>query len=165
MAGRVEVTNVVAVSSSIVSILVPIPGIGSGVAYAAGDAVGTAFRIPNAAREAGKGGTIETVVLIDRDNERIETDLVLFTQPISGTADNAAFDPDDRELAHCIGHVKITAGEYVAFNDNAEGTVRTVGLTFQTDQEPHLYGQLVTRGAPNLAASTDYLLRLAIWQR
>ena len=158
---KVEVVNESAIPVSGLTVTIPlfiVPGIGSGAAYASGDAMGTLFTINTGCTT----GMIQTLLVIDQDKEQLAFDVVLFKELFTPTADNSAFDAVDAELRdHFVGIIPVTASDYAAFNDNAAACVRNVGLSF-TAPGRKLYGQLVTRGAPNYTAATDLSLGFSI---
>ena len=138
-------------------------------AYAAGDALGGRLAFENVVPEAGGGGTITKVVIVDKDNERAPIDLVLFDQPFTATADNAPFDPTDADLEHCIGYIDVAATDYAAFNDNAVAA-KTSGLRMPFDYDlaantSRLFGQMVIREAHTYTAIDDILIILTVRRR
>lgn len=130
--------------------------------YAAKDAVGGLMEFANAVRDSGGSGVLQTVVVVDRDQERASMDLVLFRTSITAPTDNAAFDPTDTELADCVGVIPIYTADYSDFNDNAVAS-RYAGLPF-TCSGTSLYGVLVARAAPTYTATNDLIVTLQINQ-
>lgn len=141
--------------------LIQTPNISAAAIYASGDALGGKLIFVNAVNAGILTGVIEKVVLVDRDNERSSIDLVLFDRDFTATADNAAFDPSDADLANCIGHIAVTSGAYSAFNDNSEATVLDQPMPMVLNGTP-LCGQLVVRGTPTYTAISDISVRLTI---
>ena len=125
-----------------------IPGIGTGAAYASGDAFGAQFAIQGVPTH----GVITTAVFLDHDDEGITKDLVLFSAPFTGTADNAAFTPTDSDLRNIVGVVRVSTFYDFGANQIGQGTP---ALYYWTRPEflNTLYGQFVTRGVDNIAAA------------
>jgi len=139
------------------------PTISTGI-YAAGDALGGLLTFANAVRSVGGSGIVTKVVIIDRDQERAATDLVLFNQTFTPTADNAAFDPSDADLANCIGYIDVAATDYANFVDNSVAA-KSSGLRMPfpiTLVGTSLFGQMVTRGTPTYTAVNDITVKLTI---
>lgn len=138
LAGALHVFSPVSYSQQI-----QVPGIGTGSAYAADDAFGTAFEllVPNE-------GTISHVYFLDFDDEGIQKDVVFFRKSFTGTADNSAFAVSDADLRNCIGVAKIIT--FVNFANNQVGYA-TPSLSYVLPTG-RLYCQIVTRGADNIAA-------------
>ncbi len=123
---------------------IQIPGIGTGSAYAAGEAVGTKFKIP-----VPKNGIIDTILLLDLDDEGIETEFWMFREDFTATADNAAFDVSDEDLLNLECVIGIT--NFANATSNQVGINNGLGLPFIAPNEL-LWCQCVTRGTPNIAA-------------
>lgn len=137
----------------------------SAVTYTANDALGGLLTFTNALFGPKKTGVIVSAVLVDKANQAMAADLVLFDQEFTPTADNAAFDPSDTDLLNSLGVIQFASGDYAAFSDNAVATVRNIGLgvTNVGTGEKSLYGQLVTRDAPDYAIG-DLVVKLMILQ-
>lgn len=135
------------------------------VAYTANDALGGLLTFPNALLGLKKTGVIVSAVLVDKADQGMAADLVLFDQEFTPTANNAEFDPSADDMSNCIGVVPFLAGDYASFANNAVATARDVdlGVTNVGDSEKALYGQLVTRGAPTYAIG-DIIVKLMVMQ-
>jgi len=155
MAIKTEVLNVVrVVNKTFKTPLVAVPGVGTGAAYTAGDALGTLFTF-----DVPRSGIIHTAVYLDMDDEGIETDLVLFTGPFDYTADNAAFTVSDEDMHEFLS--TITFATFKNFAVNQVSTAAAIGLAYVAPQRK-LWAQVVTRGAPNIAAGNIPLFSLTI---
>jgi len=136
------------------------PTISAGAIYADGDALGGKFELVTAVLAAGGAGVIEKITVIDEDQELAGIDFVLFDQDFTATADNAAFDPSDADLANCLGFVDIAAtSAYSDFNDNSVAT-KASGLRMPfhfklAAGETTLPGQATVRGTPTYTATDD----------
>lgn len=126
-----------------------IPGIGTGSAYADGEAFGTAFTLHDLFRPGKNSGTIVGAYLQDIDDEGLQVDIPLFVRSIAGTTDNNAFAPSDVELQSCRGVVSIT--EFFNWSSNQFGQATNLGIWIKAES-PNLYTQCVIRGAANIAA-------------
>ena len=132
-------------------------------AYSAGDAVGGLLTFTDATPGGNgvSGALLMSCVIADEAKQSIETDLVLFSESFTPTADNAAFAPSDADLLNCIGVV--TVADYAAFSASSVGTVANVGLPIKlTGAGGGLFGQLVTRGTPTYAATTDVAVYIGL---
>lgn len=134
-------------------------------AYHAKDAVGGLLTFAGAGRVAGGSGVIMGVTIIDHANQAAELVLVLYDRLFTATADNAAFDPSDADNLNCIGHIKIVAADYQAFNDNCVATKSGIGLPFQLPAGGQaIFGQLMCTGTPTYAATSDLTVKLRLLQ-
>jgi len=137
------------------------PAISAGSIYASGDAVGGLLTFANAADTSGGTITIQTVVIIDEDQELAPLELVLFDRTFTATSDNAAFDPSDADLANIIGVVKIS--DYSNFNDNSVAVRTGIGLAAKLNGTD-LFGQLVVRSTPTYTATDDITVIVEVVQ-
>ena len=134
-------------------------------AYTAGDALGGLLTFANAVRAAGRGAVITKVVIIDTANQEAPVDLVLFNQTFTPTADNAAFNPSDADLANCIGYIDVAATDYSSFNQDNAVAAKSSGLGMPFPivlVGTSLFGQMVVRDAPTYAATDDLIIKLTI---
>ena len=149
-----EVHSVVPIKADpFVSERLTVPGIGTAAPYASGDAFGglLVFEVP-------RKGTIANVLFFDLDNEAINKELVLFSVKFTETADNSPFDPADFELLSSIGVVFINTWSSFANNGLGQG----VPALSYIAPAGRLYGQLVTRGADNIAASNLPAIQMVV---
>ena len=141
----VTTAGAIKVSSALAAPRIPIPGIGTGAAYTSGDAFGAKFSFPAPAE-----GTIATVVFRDYDDEGLSKEIVLFNTEFTATADNDPFAVSDVDLRNCVGVVSIST--FYNFGNNQMG-VATPALYYKAPLN-RLFGQVVTRGADNIAVGS-----------
>lgn len=133
-------------------------------AYSANDAVGGKLTFAGAAIAGAQTGAIRAVVLQDKAKQAIAADLVLFNADFTPTADNAAFAPSTTDLAKIIGVIPLPSANYSSFNANGVQTVQC-DLPFElAEGSTAIYGQLVTRGTPTYAATSDLTIALVVEQ-
>ena len=123
--------------------------------YSSGDALGAKSSFSNIPEH----GVIHSVMVIDRDSEVANLDIVLFHTDIAGSAANAAFAPSDAELSTCVGSILVST--WKAFSTNSFGIEDNVGMPYWA-KDGKLYFQCVTRGSPTYTAATDLLVALGI---
>lgn len=138
----------------------------STAAYAAGRLLGAKMTFTSAARVAGGGGKIQSLVLTDLAMQSTPMDIVFMrANPVSTTfTDNTALTVNDNDLQNVVGHVPIAVADYAAFADNCVATVRNIGLRFKFASGADLYAFAVARSTPTYASSTDLKLMLNIEQ-
>lgn len=140
---------------SIITRLSQTPTISAAAVYAAGDAVGGLLTFANAARYSGGGVSVKQVVIIDKDQEMAPLDLVLFDRTFTNSADNAAFDPTDADLANLVTVIPIA--RWINYSDNAVGLSDPLDIPIKLNGTS-LFGQLVTRGEPTYTATSDIIV-------
>lgn len=160
-----EVQHPVTVGSLTVSrVIDQIPGVGTASLYTAGDAVGTKFQIPNVFRYPGAGVTLHTALFLDRDDEGVAMELVLFNADFTATADNTALSISDEDISNLVGIVSWATTDFVNYAANQVGFKVGLGLLINGGPTPHLYGQFMTRGGPTIAAANIPGVRLVFLQ-
>lgn len=141
-----EVHGIVEIKSDVfVSERVRISGVGTGVAYASGDAFGSVLTF-----EVPKKGIISNVIFIDVDDEGIQKDLIIFPRYFTPTPDNDPFNVTDEFTQLALGWVRIL--DFMDLNNSQIGKA-TPALDYEAP-EGRLYCQLITRGADNIAAGS-----------
>lgn len=148
-------------SGRVVTSVSQTPTITAGL-YAADDALGGKLTFANAVRWTAGSGRIKKVIVVDLGSQDAVTDLVLFNQDFTATADNAAMDPSDGDVANCVGHISLVAADYATFANNSVAT-KEVDFPFVLTGTS-LYGQLVTRGTPTYTSTSDIKVILVIEQ-
>ena len=134
-------------------------------AYSANDAVGGLITFSSAAYATFGGGIIQTITIIDDAKQDAESELHLFNQTFTPTADNAAFNPSDDDMENWVGSLSVNPADYTDFVNNSGASVSNIGLAFNlvtTGQD--LFGQLVTRGTPTYTATDDLTIKPTILQ-
>ena len=155
MALPVEVRNPIRVIGKTVRTpLQTIPGIPGGLLYTTGDAFGAKFEI-----EVPRSGILHTAVFIDKDDEGIETDLVLFVQDFLETTDNSEFTVVDADFHSFLS--TITFSTFKNFALNQVSSAAAIGLAYNAPLGK-LFAQCVTRGGPTIAAGSSPMIALTI---
>ena len=131
-----------------------LPGLTASPNYATGDSLGTNLTVSGLPEH----GIIRGVTVVDRADQDVNIDFV-FSQSSLTVTDNAAFDPTDAELENVVGVIQVNS--WFSFNDNSVGCEANTELPYQTN-DGNLIVQGVTRGAHNLAATTDIRISLLI---
>lgn len=134
--------------------MLTVPGIPGGILYTTGDALGAKFEI-----DVPISGIIHGAMFVDRDDEGIETDLVLFTGDFTATADNLEFTVSDADFAAFLS--TITFSTFKNFALNQVSSAAAIGLAYIAPQRK-LWAQLVTRGGPTIVLGSGPLVSLTI---
>jgi len=131
--------------------------------YSAGDALGGLLTFENIVTGQG-AGVIESIVLIDQAEQDDITDLVLFKQTFTATADNGAIAISAADSLNCIGTIPILAADYVDIGGTSVATIKNIQLRFKASDSRTIFGQLVTRGTPTYGATTDVQISVSVLQ-
>ena len=130
-------------------------------AYTAKDAVGGLLTFANAAVVPGGKGVINTVTIIDHDDEKAALELWLFSEDPTVAVDKDPMDFTDALLLKCVGVVPIATTDYFSLADNGVACLRGVGLQYQCTAMA-LYGQLKCVATPTYTAATDLTVIIAV---
>lgn len=130
-------------------------------AHTDGDYMAT-VELPNALLDAGHTGILQSISVIDNDEQALGIDFLIFgDEPTVASAKNAAFDMTDAniKLAKFLGKVSMVSGDYLTTTSNSIATVRNIGLVLEgiknataRENTKSIWVVLVARGASTYAA-------------
>ncbi len=133
-------------------------------AYGAGDAIGNhassdAVITFDLAGSATGAGLINSLKVVDNDNEGAAGVLHLYRSAPSALADNAAWAPTLADLEAKI--ISITLGSFTTSNSMKEQTIEDINKVFKTDGNK-IYAHFVTSGTPTYASGKKIYFELGI---
>ena len=131
-------------------------------AYSANDAVGGLLTFAGAARVAGDGGVIKSLLILDDAGQDAQMELWLFKETFTAMVDNAAWAPAEADLHNLVGIISTADGDWFAAGTPSAARVECSQVYACT--AANLYGQLVTRGTPTFAATDDITVVLGLLQ-
>jgi len=121
-------------------------------AYADGDVLFATQEIAGAVRNNGDACILQSVHVVDIDDQKVEMDLIFFNANTSLGTENSAPDIDDTEVLTTLGVVNVA--DYVDLGANSIATVTGIGLELKAGAATtSLYVAGITRGAPTYSAS------------
>lgn len=148
-------------------------------AYSSGDFIGSLTRIPDAVLDSSGVCLLQSLVVVDKALQSVALDLWFFDNAVTiASADNAAFDLTDAELAaYGIGSITLAAGDYKASSSNSMATLRALNLVLQSKvgvsnnkllpagaSPRDLYFALVSRATPTYASASDLVFKFGFEQ-
>jgi hypothetical protein len=123
-------------------------------AYADGDVLFDTQEIANAVRVNGDTCILQSVHVIDIDDQGKEMDLIFFNAATSLGTENSAPDIDDSDVLTTLGKVNISADDYIDLGANRIATVQGIGLVLEAGAATtSLYVAGITRGTPTHSAT------------
>lgn len=132
-------------------------------AYSAGDAVGnsaaSAIMEFDVSGSATGSGLINSLKVLDDDNEGAAGTLHLFRSSPSAITDNAAWSPTFADLKEKV--LSITLGTFNTYNSLKMQTIEDINKTFKVTGGK-LYGVFVVSGTPTYASSKSLVFELGI---
>jgi hypothetical protein len=131
-------------------------------AYTANDVVGGLLSFSIADGVKINGGVINSVYLVDDDNEGAALKLYLFSAAPTTIADDAAFAPTAADLKKMFAVVDIASGDYEEINSMKVVYKADVNQIIRVDNKQQVYGYLVCGATPTYAANKTIFIRLSI---
>lgn len=131
-------------------------------AYAANDAVGGLLTFANAARTAGGGGVVKSMLILDDAGQDAALELWLFDVTFTAMVDNAPWAPSEADLRNLICVIPSSDGAWYA-----AGTPSACYVDASARYDAAvtgLFGQLVTRGTPTFVATDDVTVQIGLLQ-
>ena len=159
-----------------VGVLTPLPVTGPNIvysevtlsldtsAYTSGDVLADTQVMTGALRFVDGCGIIQSVSVIDEDDQGIALDLHFFSANRSLGTENSAPNISDANARDALGHVAIASGDYKDLGGVRVATVKNIGLAVKAASgTKDLYVGAVTGGTPTHTAS-GLRLRIGIQQ-
>lgn len=124
-------------------------------AYASGDRMGSLMTLTTG-NNAGSGLSLMSLTVLDTADQKAAFDILFFNAaPTIASADNAAIDISDAEMAKAIGFVSVTADDYADFGGASVACLKNIGLGMLISQSANnIFALCVSRGTPTYAASS-----------
>lgn len=141
----------VTTSSRIVDVTLSLDASG---AYTSGDVLADTQAVSNAMRIINGHGLLNSVVVIDEDNQRQPLDLVFFSANVSLGTENSAVSVTDANARNILGIVRINSYDWIDLGGVGIATITGLTLGLQAASgTPDIYIAAITRGAPTHTAS------------
>jgi hypothetical protein len=121
-------------------------------AYADGDVMGSTTTVASAVRVTGGRCVLQSVTVVDEDDQGTAFDLLFFGVTQSLGTDNSAPNISDANARDFQGHVSILAGDFIDLGGVRVATKTGIGLVLEATTRDLFLG-LISRGAPTRTAS------------
>lgn len=123
-------------------------------AYAAGDVLADTQVVSNALRIINGNGLLNSVVVLDEDNQNQALDLVFLSSNVSIGTENSAVSVTDANARNILGIVRINSYDWISLGGVGVATITGLTLGLQAASgSPDLYLAAITRSAPTHTAS------------
>jgi hypothetical protein len=130
-------------------------------AYDVGDAVGGKLTFAGVLADGASHGVVRGCRIIDKGRQSVPLELWLFREDFTHSNDNAVFNPSDSDLTNLAAVIQV--GDWFPTAGNSVGQPDNLPQTFTLDSgDTTLYGQLVSRGAPTYASTSDLVVELIV---
>lgn len=134
--------------------------------YADNDVLAAPQEITDAFPEARARMLVQSVVLLDEDDQAQAIDLVFMNADGSLGAENAAVGPTDAVARTIIGVVPIVAADYSDLGNSQIATVNNIGLYLKASATSSSLwlGAIVRSGTPTYSASGIRIKLGVLWE-
>jgi hypothetical protein len=134
--------------------------------YAAGDVIGGKLTLTNAMRVSSGTGWLNSISIVDTDNEKAEITFLFFNADFTSPADNAAWSWNSADFGKVLGHVVMggTDAPYLTIGGEAVCTRTGIGLALAANGTANIYTVGVLTAAPTYGATTDLRVAFGIIQ-
>lgn len=134
-------------------------------AYSAGNCVGGLITLTNAMRTSGGTGIIQSIHLIDKDNQKAAMDLLVFNaNPTAATITDKTAFVYSTDITKQIARIPIAASDYVTYNSIATVSLGGLSKIVKANGSQTLYGALVTSGTPSYTGTSQVIIQVDILQ-
>jgi len=122
-------------------------------ALTANDVMFDTQEIAGAARTSGGSVILQTVRVLDKDDQGAEFDLIFLDADTSIGTEDSEVSISDSDAEDIVGILNVAESEYADLISSQVATVRNVGMEMKTSGSTSLYVAGVTRGTPTYTAS------------
>ena len=131
-------------------------------AYADGDVLAAAQELASAVRASGGTGVIQSIQVVDHDDQAQALDIVISDSTITLGTENSAVSISDADADKILGIVPVVAGDYVDLVNSQYAIPEFQPIVIMPDTTS-LYISAISRGTGTYTAS-GIVLRIGILQ-
>lgn len=134
-------------------------------AYTSGDVLFTDTELTGVAAETGGCATLQSVIVVDKDDETAVTiDLYFFDADVTFGAINGAPGPSDADMLKCVGRVNIPSTDFVDLGGAKMANVGNIGKVMKCAATSLWVAGVVT-GTPTYTAAGDLQFKFGFENR
>lgn len=134
-------------------------------AYSSGDTIADTQELPDAVKVNDAGGILQSLTVIDKDDQGVAFDVWLMDANVSMGTENSAPNISDTNAASIIGRVAVATGDYVDLGGCRVANIKNINLPIKpVAGGTSIYVAIVNgSGTPTFTAS-GVVLRFGIVQ-
>lgn len=126
-----------------------------------GDIIADTQEVAGAVRLAGGPGLLDSIVLVDKDDQKIAMDLVFLSSNTSLGTENSAPNISDANALNVLGIINIATGDYVDLGGVSVATKRSLNLPIEAATgSTSIYVAAITRGGTPTYTAAGLVVRL-----
>jgi len=123
-------------------------------AYHANDVLAATQEVAAAVRVNAGKALLTSIILNDKDDQKVALDLVLLRTNVALGTENAAPSIADNDADEVLGIVSVAAADWIDLGGTAVATIRNIGLLVEAGAaSTSIYLAAITRGTPTHTAS------------
>jgi hypothetical protein len=136
------------------------PTISASPAYSIGDSIGGKIQLAGALRVSGKAALLQSIMIIDRDNQKPSGQLILFNADptVATLTDNTAVALST-DAGKIVARVPVLNGDYATINGMAFANLSNLGRIVAAASGTMLWLAFVTDSTPDFAANNTLTLQ------
>lgn len=119
--------------------------------YADGDSMADLITLAGVLRRAGPCAELLSAYGVDKDDQGVAFDIVLFDRSVTLPSKNSAWDVSDADMLFSQGIIRVESGDYVDLGGNRVFAKRGLGLGVKPNATA-LYAGLISRGTGTYTA-------------
>ncbi len=137
----------------------------SATTYSAGDSVGGKVTLTNAVRISGGTGILNSIMVIDKDNQSAPLDILIFdSDPSAATITNAATFVFSTSISKLIAKIPIATTDYTTFDTISVAQIGGIGRIIKANGSANLYAAVVTTGTPTYTTTSSIIVNYGLLQ-
>lgn len=121
--------------------------------YAAGDTLGDLLEVTKVVQRAGDSAILQSVSVIDVDDQGAGLDLVLFDRSVTLSAKNAVWNTSDADMLFAQGLIRVAAADFIDLGGNRIATKPLLGLGVKPNSGTSLYLGTLSQGTGTYTAA------------
>ena len=123
-------------------------------AYATGDVLAATQALASAFRSTDGTGILQSIVLVDKDDQGAALDVVILKADVSIGNENAAVSISDTDADSVLGVISVSAGDWIDLGGVRVATLTGRGMVVKAATgTTSLYVALISRGSPTHTAA------------
>ena len=131
--------------------------------YADGDVLADTQELASAIRLAGGSGVVQSLVVVDKDDQGQALDVYLLDSNVSIGTENSAVGISDANAAKVLGKIAVAAADFYDMGGVRVASLANLSVVVEVSSGTSLYVAVVSRGTGTYTAS-GVVLRFGILQ-
>lgn len=133
--------------------------------YAAGDVLAATQELVNALARAGAGGILQTLTVIDKDDQGAAFDVYVMDANVAMGVENAAPSISDSDAANIMGKIAIATGDYTDLGGVRVAHKNALNIPLKSaSNKPSIYVAAVNGAGTPTYTAAGIVLRFGIEQ-